>query len=261
MSHAACGVGFIARTAGEPGHDIVRHGLTALVRLAHRGAPASLGFVDGCGLLTAIPWGVVMRSLRGVPPGRTRALGMLFVAPAQLDAATALVERELKAAGMAWAWRPVPTERAAVLKAQRGTTPRVLQLVLGLSDARSAAEDKLFRTRLRIERLAREAGVRRDVVSLSTATVVYKALTAPEALPEFYPDLQDDAFASRFVVFHQRFSTNTTADWALAQPFRLLAHNGEINTIAGNRGWMRARLLDGASLPGFESDEPISHSG
>src|SRR3954463_15007043 len=100
MQHDACGVGFIARLRGDAGHDIVRHGLTALVRLAHRGAPASLGAVYGCGLLTAIPWPVVMRSLRGAPPpGRTRALGMLFVHPSDLDPATALVERELAAAG------------------------------------------------------------------------------------------------------------------------------------------------------------------
>ncbi len=262
MQHDACGVGFVARVAGDPGHDIVRHGLTALVRLAHRGAPASLGAVDGCGVLTAIPWAVVLKSLRGAPPaGRTRALGMLFVHPADADRATALIERELRALGAAFAWRTVPTDRAAVLKAQRASTPRVLQLVIGMADARHTASERLYRARLRMESTARAAGLRLTVVSLSTATVVYKALTTPEALPVFYPDLTDEAFASRFVVFHQRFSTNTSADWALAQPFRVLAHNGEINTIAGNREWMRARLLDATSLPGFAKEEPIARDG
>src|SRR5262249_11618616 len=83
----------------------------------------------------------------------------------------------------------------------------------------------------------------------------------PEALPAFYPDLADHRFATRFVVFHQRFSTNTTANWALAQPFRLIAHNGEINTVGGNRAWMRARLLDSTSLPGFLGDVPVSRDG
>ena len=262
MHHDACGVGFVARISGEPGHDIVRHGLTALVRLAHRGAPASLGAVDGCGLLTAIPWPVVLQSLRAAPPpGRTRALGMLFVHPSDLDRATTLVERELRSLGAAWVWRTVPTDRAAVLKAQRPSTPRVLQVAIGMADARGTAEERLFGARLRMESAARAAGIQLDVVSLSTRTVVYKALTTPEALPVFYPDLHDEAFVSRFVVFHQRFSTNTSANWALAQPFRLLAHNGEINTIAGNRRWMRARLLDVTSLPGFASESPIADDG
>src|SRR4051812_43400830 len=260
MQHDACGVGFVARVTGDAGHDIVRHGLTALLKLAHRGAPASLGAVDGCGLLTAIPWAMLAQSSRDpLPGGRTRALGMLFVHAGDADRATRLVERELAELGAGFTWRTVPIDRDAVLPAQRASTPRVLQVIVGMPDARHRAEARLFRARLRIEAAALAAGIRLDVVSLSTTTVVYKALTTPEALPVFYPDLHDAAFASRFVVFHQRFSTNTSADWALAQPFRLLAHNGEINTIAGNRAWMRARLADETSLPGFAGDEPIAH--
>ena len=261
MHHDACGVGFVARLAGESGHDIVRHGLTALVRLAHRGAPASLGFVDGCGLLTAIPWPVVQTSLRGVtPPGRTRALGMLFVHPSDVDKATALVERELQSLGVAWAWRTVPTDRVAVLKAQRASTPRVLQVVLGMADARSTADERLFRARLRVESAARAAGVRLDVVSLSTRTVVYKALTTPEALPVFYPDLTDPASrpASSCSTSDSARTRRPTGRWRSRSA--LLAHNGEINTIAGNRAWMRARLLDATSLPGFDGS-PVGNDG
>src|SRR5438132_114137 len=110
-------------------------------------------------------------------------------------------------------------------------------------------------------RAAAERRVAVDVVSLSTRTVVYKALVTPEALEAFYPDLAAGDFESPFVTFHQRFSTNTSADWALAQPFRTLAHNGEINTIAGNRLWMRARMADATALPGFEHDTPMSVDG
>src|SRR4029079_1610986 len=103
--------------------------------------------------------------------------------------------------------------------------------------------------------------LRLTVVSLSTRTVVYKALVTPDALDRFYPDLRRPEFASPFITFHQRFSTNTSADWALAQPFRTLAHNGEINTIAGNRLWMRARAADATARPGFTLDPPISTHG
>src|SRR5204862_642607 len=119
----------------------------------------------------------------------------------------------------------------------------------------------LYRARLRMEHAARRAGVRLTVVSLSLRTVVYKGLVTPDTLDTFYPDLADQRFVSPFVVFHQRYSTNTSADWALAQPFRLLAHNGEINTIGGNRRWMRTRLADTTSLPGFDGLDPIPADG
>jgi glutamate synthase domain-containing protein 2/glutamate synthase domain-containing protein 1/glutamate synthase domain-containing protein 3 len=261
MQHDACGVGFVARTAGLPGHDIVRHGLTALVRLAHRGAPPSLGAVDGCGLLTAIPWTLVTASLADrMPAGRRRALGMFFTEPSARDAAVALVERELEAVGALVAWRDVPTDRKAVLKAQRATTPDVLQAAIAFPDGKNTVEERLFRARMSIAAQAARRGVRLDVISLSTATVVYKGLVTPDALEAFYPDLADDRFASKFVVFHQRYSTNTSADWALAQPFRVLAHNGEINTIGGNRAWTRARLLDQTSIRDLAESAVLSEA-
>jgi glutamate synthase (ferredoxin) len=261
--HDACGVGFIAHTRGRAGRDIVAHGLSALRRLTHRGAEASLGAVDGCGVLTAIPWTWVAEAFGGrLPPARTRGLGMLFVHPSDRLQAAEIVERELRHAGArSLDWRIVPTDRAAVLRAQRDTTPKVLQIVAGFDDGRQAADAALYRARLRIERIARAAGVRLTIVSLSTRTVVHKALVTPDALDRFFPDLADERFISPFITFHQRFSTNTSADWALAQPFRTLAHNGEINTIAGNRLWMRARAADASSLPGFNVDAPISTQG
>src|SRR3954463_13081415 len=154
--HDACGVGFIAHTRGRAGRDIVAHGLSALRRLTHRGADASLGSVDGCGVLTAIPWTWAAEAFGGrLPPARTRALGMLFVRPADRLQAAEIVERELRHAGArSIDWRIVPTDRAAVLRAQRDTTPKVLQVVVGFEEARQAAEAALFRARLRIERIA-----------------------------------------------------------------------------------------------------------
>jgi glutamate synthase (ferredoxin) len=259
--HDACGVGFIAHVRGRSGRDIVSLGLAALRRLTHRGATAALGSVDGCGVLTAIPWPFLDAAFDGrAPAGRTRVLGMLFVHPADRLGASAIVERELKAAGAREiAWRLVPTERAAVLTAQRHTTPTVVQVAAAFNDGRPTVDAALYRARLRLERTVREQGIRLTVASLSTRTIVYKALVTPDALPEFYRDLADPRFESPFITFHQRFSTNTSADWALTQPFRTLAHNGEINTIAGNRSWMRARALDPTSLP--HRDERVSWSG
>jgi glutamate synthase (ferredoxin) len=261
--HDACGVGFIAHSRGRAGRDIVLHGLSALRRLTHRGAEASLGSVDGCGVLTAIPWTWVADAFGGrLPAARTRALGMLFVPPSDRLHAAEIVERELRAAGArSVEWRIVPTDRSAVLRAQRHTTPKVLQVVAGFDEGRQTADAALYRARLRIERIAREASVRLTIVSLSTRTVVHKGLVTPDALDRFFPDLADENFISPFITFHQRFSTNTSADWALAQPFRTLAHNGEINTIAGNRLWMRARAADATALPGFSVDPPISMHG
>src|SRR3954468_21818 len=261
--HDACGVGFIAHVRGRAGHDIIAHGLTALRRLTHRGAEASLGAVDGCGVLTAIPWTWIGEAFGGqLPAARTRGLGMLFVHPSDRLQAAELIERELRHAGArSIDWRIVPTDPAAVLRAQRDTTPKVLQVVAGFDEGRQAADAALYRARLRIERLARTAGVRLTIVSLSTRTLVHKGLVTPDALDRFFPDLADPRFISPFITFHQRFSTNTSADWALAQPFRTLAHNGEINTIAGNRLWMRARAADATALPGFSVDPPISTHG
>ena len=206
MCHDACGVGFIADTRRRSQHDIVVHGLTALRRLTHRGAPAALGAVDGCGVLTAIPWKLVSTASSAVT-GTVRALGMVFVHPSDRGQAEALVERELRASGAtALQWRVVPTDPAAVLPSQRATTPVVLQAIASFAGGHRAVEAALYRARLRIERTARREAIRSNIISLSTRTVVYKGLVTPDGLDRFYPDLRDARFATDFVVFHQRFS-------------------------------------------------------
>ncbi|MGE5242795.1 MAG: glutamate synthase large subunit [Betaproteobacteria bacterium] len=241
--HDACGVGLVADTAVRARRDVVALGLTALARLAHRGGSAWLGTIDGCGVLTAIPWPLIEK-IFGRAPRRheSRALGMFFVPRSAASDIRTLVDGVLQEEGASVAhWRSVPADRAVLLPRARGVAPEIWQALVVAPQGRGL-ERMLYGARLRIEARARAAGVHGlAVVSLSTATVVYKALVLPHELPRFYGDLADERFASPFVLFHQRFSTNTSADWSLAQPFRVLAHNGEIDTIAGNRLWMRAR--------------------
>jgi len=285
-----CGVGFLARVDGQPSRAIVADGLLALNRVAHRGASDALGpipregapglsvpggapglsvpggapglSIDGCGLMTAIPWRLLEGACDRLPVGVCRAAGMLFVADGHHGATIDIVERELRVAGaIDFVWRRVPTDTSVVPPAQRATAPVVLQVLAAFDADERVAARGVYRARLRIERAAADRGVAVDVVSLSTRTIVYKALAAPSALDAFYPDLADGDFESPFVTFHQRYSTNTSANWALAQPFRTLAHNGEINTIAGNRSWMRARVADRTSMPGMDGERPISEHG
>src|SRR5262249_14677655 len=168
-------VGLMARLGGAADRDVVSHGLAALRRLAHRGASPSLGAVDGCGVLTDIPWPLLAATADApLPNGRVRALGTLFVHAGDRDAAIGLVERELRHAGALVGWRTVPTDGTVVLRGQQATTPRVLQVVAAFDSGRQATEDALYRTRLRIERAARQQQLRLGIASLSTTTVVYK---------------------------------------------------------------------------------------
>src|SRR5436190_5753086 len=267
-----CGVGFLVRVDGRASRSIVADGLLALRRVAHRGASDALGAVagegtpglsiDGCGVMTAIPWRLLERAADRVPVGVCRAAGMFFVADGHQSGALEVVERELRVAGaIDLVWRRVPTDASVVPTPQRATAPAVLQVLAAFDADQRVAARGVYRARLRIERVAADRGVAVDIVSLSTRTIVYKGRVAPSALDAFYPDVAAEDFESPFVTFHQRYSTNTSADWGLAQPFRTLAHNGEINTIAGNRSWMRARAADRTSMPGMEGEQPITDRG
>ncbi|HEX3701889.1 MAG TPA: glutamate synthase large subunit [Vicinamibacterales bacterium] len=266
LEHDACGVGFLADVAGRPRRDVVLRGLTALERLAHRGASPALATIDGCGVMTAIPWTLLARELaaRDIDGYASRALGMFFSPPGASRQMRSLVERALRRQGAAAVvWRDVPVEPGALAPSVRATAPEIHQAVIGFTAPAAGVEGALFRARLDMEHLAASADDALPgfaVVSLSTRTVVYKGLLEPSTLAPFYGDLRDPAFESSYIVFHQRFSTNTAADWSMAQPFRVLAHNGEINTIAGNRLWMRARAAAelSARLGGLQ---PVGASG
>ena len=239
----ACGVGFVAQATGEPSHDVLRMALTALARLAHRGAASNDHSGDGAGVLTQIP----RRLLAGAGSGRRLALGMFFLPqedPA-LGRAVALIERALQEVQLpVLGWRDVPVDPTALGPLARATRPTVRQafVAVPLLLGKESCERRLYLARRVIERRAAQAGLTSVFTcSLSCRTVVYKALLTGTELPAFYPDLRSALFETAIAVFHQRYSTNTLPSWPLAQPFRLLAHNGEINTLWGNRNAMRAR--------------------
>jgi glutamate synthase domain-containing protein 2/glutamate synthase domain-containing protein 1/glutamate synthase domain-containing protein 3 len=247
----ACGVGFVARLDPSPSHAVLQAALAALRNLAHRGAQAADGRTgDGAGVLTEIPHGLFGRVLREMGyrgDERPLAVGVFFF-PASEDlyrACRAVCEEEFERGSLRLlGWRTPPVQPKALGEYALRTLPRIQQALLttSLDLDGEALERHLYLVRRRIEKRAGPLGL--YVPSLSARTVVYKALVSAPQLERFYLDLQDQDFAVRAAVFHQRYSTNTNPSWPLAQPFRLLAHNGEINTLLGNVNWMRAREGD-----------------
>ncbi len=256
--HDACGVGLVARASGERSHEIVRMALQAVARVAHRGAASTDNSGDGAGLLTQIPTRLFHREAYrlGLPlqPGQPFAVGMLFLPPAHeaLHRAVALVETTLARNGLPLlGWRDVPHDPSALGPRARESCPAIRQVFIGrppeVTDD-DAWERTLYLARRDMERAAEPAGLAGFFVcSLSCRTIVYKALLTGTMLPAFFPDLRYPEYESAVAIFHQRYSTNTLPSWPLAQPFRLIAHNGEINTLWGNRNAMAAREADLAS--------------
>jgi glutamate synthase (ferredoxin) len=252
FEHDACGVGFVADVAGKPSHEIVQKALASVVNLTHRGAvSADARSGDGAGILTQIPRDLLLAELeraglRAVDPARL-AVGMFFL-PRERPAAErvkALIGEEVARQGLTLLhWRAVPVDPSVLGEKAFVTQPTIAQALItdeaGLDELEY--ERRLLLVRKAAERRAAEDGIE-DLYtpSLSCRTVVYKGLFVAPQLGEFYLDLQDPRFASGLAVFHQRYSTNTFPNWQLAQPFRMMAHNGEINTLQGNRNWMRAR--------------------
>ncbi len=247
----SCGIGFVADVRGRRSHRVLAMALEAVGNLGHRGAVSADGKSgDGTGVLTQLPERFLGRFLedRGlVPPAAgDLALGVFFV-PAGGDevACRALITSELSRGSLEpIVWRRVPTRPEVLGEVARRGCPRIRQVLIRRPqdlDA-EAFERLLFLVRRRIEHRRGEAGCAGlYVVSLSHRTAVYKGMCLAADLAAFYPDLRDGAYETSLALFHQRFSTNTEPSWALAQPFRLLAHNGEINTIQGNANWMAAR--------------------
>ncbi|MCK0115787.1 glutamate synthase large subunit [Isoptericola sp. S6320L] len=242
--HDACGVAFVATLRGTPGRDIVDAGLTALLNLDHRGAVgAEENSGDGAGILTQIPDAFV-RDVVAVelPPAGRYAIGMAFL-PQDRDEADA-VARRFEAIAVeekldVLAWRDVPVTADLVGPTARASMPTFRQ-VLVADPARELAGIELDRRAYRLrKRSENELGL--FLASLSARTVTYKGMLTTSQLEPFFPDLSDPRYASEIALVHSRFSTNTFPSWPLAQPFRMIAHNGEINTVRGNRNWMAAR--------------------
>ncbi len=258
--HDACGTGFLAQISGEPSHQLVQTALEALTRLTHRGAQdADAETSDGAGLLTQIPRGIFCAEIQAqgftVRDPEDLAVGMLFLPsqeryPAEYDQSRQIIEQTLSGVGLirpndpTTIWRNPPIDYTILGTRAREAAPSIAQVLLIRPAHLSLKqyERTLYHARRLIEQRLQNAEINNGyIVSLSRSTVVYKGLLAPNELARFYLDLADPRYKSAFAIFHQRYSTNTFPSWSLAQPFRLLAHNGEINTIQGNRNWLQAR--------------------
>ncbi len=252
FEHDACGVGFVADLSGRPSHDTVAKALTVLRNLEHRGAQGSdPNTGDGAGILTQIP-DAFFRAVCDfdLPPAGCYAAGLVFLPAGEERTAEAVaaVERLAADEGLTvLGWRDVPADLEHCGEGSLAVLPVLRQLFVTAPGERGIVLDRrAFCLRKRVEH---EAVC--YVVSLSARTIGYKGmLTAPQLAP-FYPDLSDPRYVSALALVHSRFSTNTFPSWPLAHPYRYIAHNGEINTVRGNRNWMRAReaMLDSGLFP------------
>jgi glutamate synthase (NADPH) large chain len=253
--HDACGVAFVATLTGQPSHEIVALGLTALLNLDHRGASgAEPDSGDGAGILIQIPDRFLRRVIGDrLPPAGEYAVGIAFL-PDDDDVESATRARIDQIAGEEGlevvAWRDVPTNPSGLGATARSVMPRFQQLVVRGSVAPLSGLDLERRAFCLRKRAEHETDV--YFPSLSSRTLVYKGMLTTHQLGEFFPDLSDPDVESALALVHSRFSTNTFPSWPLAHPYRLIAHNGEINTVKGNRNWMRAReaMLDSDVIPG-----------
>jgi glutamate synthase (ferredoxin) len=258
----ACGIGFVADVRGTSSRAIVDSALDALCRVRHRGAIAADAFTgDGAGLLLPLPNRILAGSVPNADPDRL-GVAMVFSDPedpARLRSAVAAACLEEGIEVLAW--RCVPVDHSALGERALRTAPAIEQAIVARPPGIDSEEGerRAFRARRRIEAEVRAQRIRGYVASLSYRTVTYKALCAADQLAAFYADLADDSFEAWFAIFHQRYSTNTTPTWERAQPFRFLAHNGEINTIRGNVALLRARegRLGSADLASEELLTPV----
>ena len=254
--HDACGVGMVADLHGRPDHDIVDKALTVLERLAHRGASgaeASTG--DGAGILVQVPHRFLVAASEAagfsLPEAGTYAVGLAFLPREDDDAAKAkkviealAAEEKLSVLG----WRVVPVSTVGLGETALGAMPAMEQLFVVPAPDSAGGDDSATADPLDLERRAFVLRKRAEhaidglyFASLSSRTIVYKGMLTSEQLRTFFNDLEDPRFESGLALVHSRFSTNTFPSWPLAHPYRYMAHNGEINTLAGNRNWMRAR--------------------
>ena len=254
LEHDACGIGFVADIKGRPSHGIVEQGVEVLVNLTHRGAcGCDPDTGDGAGLLLQIPHKFFVKRAAAngfsLPPLGEYGVGMIFVSPQENQGRSALrmVEEVAEAEGLrVIAWRRVPTYSRAVGWQARETEPHIYQVFIeqagGPQLRGDAWERKLFIFRKHTEQESERRQLERYYpATLSSRTICYKGLLLAPQIFKYYPDLSDSDFQSAVALIHQRFSTNTFPTWERAQPFRYLAHNGEINTLRGNANWMRAR--------------------
>ncbi|MBU6165374.1 MAG: glutamate synthase large subunit [Alphaproteobacteria bacterium] len=267
----ACGVGLVAATDGKPQRRVVTAAIDALKAVWHRGAVDADGKTgDGAGILVEIPIDFFHEHIERhgqKPVAGLLAVGQVFLPRTDLgaqEAARTIVESEIIGFGYkVYGWRQVPVDISCIGDKAMQSRPEIEQIMIAGpkpegDDAKERFEKDLFLIRRRIEKKVIEAQIQGFYFcSLSCRTLIYKGLFLAESLSVFYPDLNDARFVSRFAIYHQRYSTNTFPQWWLAQPFRTLAHNGEINTIRGNSNWMKSHEIKMAASAFGEHSEDI----
>ncbi len=267
--HSSCGVGLVVALNGEPTREVVVKGIDALKAVWHRGAVDADGKTgDGAGIHVQIPVGFFHDQIRrtGHEPDAAAhvAVGMVFLPRTDFGAqerCRTIVESEVLRMGHGiYGWRHVPVDTSVLGEKANATRPEIEQIIIrdGKGMDEEAFERELYVIRRRIEKSVAEAHIQGlYLCSLSCRSVIYKGMMLAEQVAEFYPDLKDERFESAFAIYHQRYSTNTFPQWWLAQPFRMLAHNGEINTLKGNLNWMKSHEIRMASNTFGEMAEDI----
>ncbi len=252
--HDACGVGLVVALDGQPRREIVAMGIAALKNVWHRGAVDADGKTgDGAGIRLDVPQDFFREHVIGTghtPTEDRICVGQIFLPRSDFGAqelARSFVEREVLNSGFyIYGWRQPPVDVSVIGQKAKDTRPAIEQIMFRDARARSPEdlERALYVCRRRIERRAREAAIPSFYIcSLSHKSLIYKGMFLAADIDNFYLDLRDERFISAFAIYHQRYSTNTFPQWALAQPFRTIAHNGEINTLRGNRNWMKSHEI------------------
>jgi len=257
--HSSCGVGLVVSIDGKPSRKVVENGISALKAIWHRGAVDADGKTgDGAGIHVQIPvpffYDQVERTGHTPKKDELIAVGQVFLPRTDLGAqetCRTIVEAEILRMGYyIYGWRHVPVDVTCLGEKANATRPEIEQILI--SNARGVDEEtferELYVIRRRIEKAVADAHIAgMYICSLSCRSLIYKGMMLAEQVADFYPDLKDERFTSAFAIYHQRYSTNTFPQWWLAQPFRMLAHNGEINTLKGNLNWMRSHEIRMAS--------------
>ena len=250
----SCGVGFIASRNLPPTHGMTLKVLECLANLDHRGAKFADGTGDGAGVLTEIPFELIRAELAelNIEHDTNKKIGIIscFFDPKNIDESIELINNELKEYNIKHLyWRKVPTDKQILGTLARESKPSIYQgIVSAENESPKDFEKKLYLFRKTLERKITEIDfLNIHINSCSSKTVVYKGLFTAKQTADFYWDLRNPLYKTRFGIFHQRFSTNTSSTWDKAQPFRMLAHNGEINTIQSNYSWMKSREVDATS--------------
>ncbi len=275
LEHDACGVGLVASTEGKKSRKVVEFGIQALKAVWHRGAIDADGKTgDGAGIHIEIPIDFFKEKIENYGRkyyGEPLCVGMIFLPRNDYNSqekCKTLIETELlKKNYYIYRWRQVPINTGVLGLKAENNRPEITQIIFKSNNANLVDDDlerDLFLIRKKIEKKSNLLQLKDFYLcSFSSRSIIYKGMFLAEALSEFYPDLTDKRFISRFAIFHQRYSTNTFPSWDLAQPFRTLAHNGEINTLKGNINWMKIHEQDMKSeyFDDIESIKPVVTPG